>query len=76
MKAESKMELLVFVLLGLLFAQQVMHGIERQKLVNKIMSRDYFTYKTAETLKAEEKSGQLENVEPAEDLRTLQEFRM
>ena len=70
------MELLVFVLLGLLFAQQVMHGIERQKLVNKIMSRDYFTYKTAETLKAEEKSGQLENVEPAEDLRTLQEFRM
>lgn len=63
---------LVFLVL-LVAGQQVLHTIERQKLINKIMSRDYAQYQGVINSANIRSEFQPPNVDPEipEDLRTL-----
>lgn len=71
------MEAVVFVLAGVLVLQDILHRIERQTLVNKLMSRNYTEYVQNQALKKpQSQSKSIEEPELPEDLRALQEFRM
>jgi hypothetical protein len=63
--------------LAVIIALEIMHRIERQTLINKIMSRNYGEYVQSEALKKPD-NGSKSNVEPElpEDLRSLQELSL
>jgi hypothetical protein len=48
---ENSDNFLILVLIGLNALQFVWNAYERQKMVNKIMSRSYYDYRLAETVK-------------------------
>ncbi|MCA2656871.1 hypothetical protein [Microcystis sp. M061S2] len=60
---------------GFVVVRELMHAWERQKLINKLMSRNFGEYVQSEMLKKPKKpSKSLEEDELPEDLRQLQEF--
>lgn len=60
---------------GFVVVREVMHVYERQKLINKLMSRNFGEYVQSEMLKKPKKASKsIEEDDLPEDLRQLQEF--
>ena len=77
----TTLDVLILVNASLLisfFVSEVLHRIERQKLINKLMSKNFYEYKQAMNLNGEKKQVKL-NVEdnggPSDDFRTLEDLR-
>jgi len=64
---------LLIVLLLVVVGQQIFFMHQTNKMVNKIMSRNYGEYKTAEEFKVQETRPRIP-LEPREDLRPLDEL--
>lgn len=61
-------DIIGIVLIALLVWEKVFHDITTSKLINKIMSRDFFAYQQAEGLKSQMKEPlQPQFVEEVED---------
>lgn len=69
------MDMLIIALFGvILMGQQWFWMRHTQKLVDKIMSRDYFSYESAQT--KPEKNPEMKDQDAPEDLRVMEQYQV
>lgn len=67
---------ITIVLTGCVVTQQIFFMRQVQKLIDKLMSRNYGDYKISESYKTEEKKPEFKVEQEPDDLRALQEFQI